>query len=79
MDFCSGTGSVENIVENVEDVNVLSYNNLPSFTISGPSFSLNPCNGEIYRYQFAQGIGLISWENLDAMDGKWELIEFERL
>ncbi len=77
--FCSGTGSVENIVENVEDVNVLSYNNLPSFTISGPSFSLNPCNGEIYRYQFAQGIGLISWENLDAMDGKWELIEFERL
>jgi hypothetical protein len=76
--FCSDLGSVDNIVENIEDINVLSYNNLPSFTIAGPSFSLNSCNGEIYRYQFVQGIGLVSWENLDAMDGKWELIEFHK-
>jgi hypothetical protein len=76
--YCYEVGNIENVVEVVEKVNILTYCNVPSFTISGPSFSLNPCNGEIYRYQFGQGIGLISWENLDVMDGKWELIEFHK-
>jgi hypothetical protein len=76
--FCNDFINVANVVEDVQELNILNFNNISTFTISGPSFSLNPCNGEIYRYQFAQGIGLVSWENLDVMDGKWELIEFHK-
>lgn len=74
-----GTLGNENIkVENVMNEDILNYDSVESFSIIGRSFSLNGCTGEEYRCQFAQNIGLISWENLDAMDGKWELIAFER-
>ena len=72
-----GNGDDLNFVEDVSNVEILSFNNVNTFTISGPSFSLNPCEGHRYRYQMGQGIGLISCENLDLMDGKWELVEFE--
>ena len=56
---------------------ILDYSEIPSITIESSGFSMNPCNGDNYRYQFGRGIGLVYWENLDAMDGRWELIEFE--
>jgi len=59
--------------------NILDYTNVSVITLESKGFSLNPCTGDTYRFQFGQGIGLVSWENIDAMDGKWELIEFERL
>jgi hypothetical protein len=79
--FYSLCGDETSELVTVKDVWVsdfLNYTNIETFSIVGRSFSLNGCTGEEYRYQFAQNIGLISWENLDAMDGKWELIAFER-
>lgn len=70
-------GSDLNIVEEIKDYQVLNYQNILAFTITGPSFALNGCEEHIYRYQMGQGIGLISWENLDLMDGRWRLIEFQ--
>lgn len=75
---CGTESSEFMMVEDVGERNVLDRTDIETFTLVGRSFSLNGCTGEEYRYQFAQNIGLISWENLDAMDGKWELIAFER-
>ena len=74
---CGSIGNEPNAIGNISEIDVLNNFNVESFTIIGKSFSLNGCTGEEYRYQFAQNIGLISWENLDAMDGTWELIAFE--
>jgi hypothetical protein len=75
--FCDGV-NFDARQSNVRKENLLGFSNIPVFSIESKGFSLNPCTGETYRFQFGKGIGLVSWENLDAMDGKWELIEFER-
>lgn len=75
--LCGGEPTVLVTVKDIFEQNILSFTDIETFTLVGRSFSLNGCTGEEYRYQFAQNIGLISWENLDAMDGKWELIAFE--
>ena len=76
--FCDGV-NFDAKQSNVTIENLLEFSNIPVFNIESKGFSLKPCNGDTYRVQFAQGIGLVSWENLDAMDGRWELVEFERL
>jgi len=74
--ICDGV-NFETVQINILENHVLVYTNVSVITLESKGFSLNPCSGETYRFQFGQGIGLVSWENIDAMDGKWELIEFE--
>jgi hypothetical protein len=75
--FCDGV-NFDARQKIILEENVLDYTNVSVITLESKGFSLNPCTGETYRFQFGRGIGLISWENLDAMDGKWELIEFHK-
>jgi hypothetical protein len=75
--YCDGVGYETNQIDILEE-NILGYSNISVLTLESKGFSLNPCTGETYRFQFGRGIGLISWENLDSMDGKWELIEFHK-
>ncbi len=46
-------------------------------TLESDLFAFNGSNRDQYRYQIGENVGLISYENLDSLTGKWQLVSFQ--